>query len=153
ASGPGGVELWKSDGTEAGTVMVKDINPGTASSSPAQLIAFNGALYFAATSPATGSTLWRSDGTDAGTVVVKPGLVVSNPPQAGVRMTNVNGTLFFAGSDAATGTELWKTDGTAAGTTLVKDIVPGSGGITFSDPVNLNGTLFFRAATPDFGSE
>src|SRR5262249_9531760 len=43
--------------------------------------------------------------------------------------------------------------GTAAGTTLVKDIVPGSGGITFSDPVNLNGTLFFRAATPDFGSE
>src|SRR5262249_49559939 len=29
-----GSELWKSDGTEAGTVLVKDINPDSASSSP-----------------------------------------------------------------------------------------------------------------------
>src|SRR5688572_28992134 len=31
--GANGVELWKSNGTEAGTVLVKDINPGTYSSS------------------------------------------------------------------------------------------------------------------------
>ena len=30
-----GVELWKSDGTAAGTVLVKDINPGSAGSDPA----------------------------------------------------------------------------------------------------------------------
>ena len=29
-----GEELWKSDGTSAGTVMVKDINSGTSSSTP-----------------------------------------------------------------------------------------------------------------------
>ena len=29
-----GLELWKSDGTAAGTVLVKDINPGSASSDP-----------------------------------------------------------------------------------------------------------------------
>ena len=32
--GVNGNELWKSDGTEAGTVLVKDINPGSGSSSP-----------------------------------------------------------------------------------------------------------------------
>ena len=30
--GANGYELWKSDGTTAGTVMVKDIAPGSASS-------------------------------------------------------------------------------------------------------------------------
>ena len=30
----GGTELWKSDGTEAGTTLVKDINAGTGSSEP-----------------------------------------------------------------------------------------------------------------------
>jgi hypothetical protein len=39
-----GEELWKSDGTEAGTVMVKDINPG-ASSVPDQLTDVNGTLF------------------------------------------------------------------------------------------------------------
>ena len=29
-----GQELWKSDGTAAGTMLVNDINPGSASSNP-----------------------------------------------------------------------------------------------------------------------
>ena len=32
--GTNGEELWKSDGTASGTVMVKDINSGSGSSSP-----------------------------------------------------------------------------------------------------------------------
>jgi ELWxxDGT repeat protein len=42
----GGAELWKSDGTLAGTVQVKDINPGTANSSPSQLINNNWTVFF-----------------------------------------------------------------------------------------------------------
>ncbi|MFP2913773.1 hypothetical protein ACLESD_54090, partial [Pyxidicoccus sp. 3LFB2] len=64
-------ELWKSDGTEAGTVRVKDIVPGPSSSSPQGLVVMNGALYFNAWDATTGSELWRSDGTEAGTVRVK----------------------------------------------------------------------------------
>src|SRR6185295_10658417 len=37
-----GNELWKSDGTAAGTMLVKDINPGAASSGPASLTDVNG---------------------------------------------------------------------------------------------------------------
>ncbi|HEX6738865.1 MAG TPA: ELWxxDGT repeat protein, partial [Vicinamibacteria bacterium] len=36
-----GSELWQSDGTEAGTYLVKDIAPGTSSSSPSELVALN----------------------------------------------------------------------------------------------------------------
>src|SRR5262245_45389880 len=44
----GGLELWKSDGTAAGTVRVKDIYPGPIGSTPANLINVNGTLFFTA---------------------------------------------------------------------------------------------------------
>ncbi|BBH39037.1 hypothetical protein myaer102_15570 [Microcystis viridis NIES-102] len=49
-------------------------------------------------------------------------------------LTAVGNTLFFAASDGVNGRELWKSDGTAAGTVLVKDINPGSGFYTSSNP-------------------
>jgi ELWxxDGT repeat protein len=64
-----GGELWKSNGTPAGTVMVKDINPGSASSSPSQLTNVNGTLYFIADDGAHGLELWKSN--DSGTQLVK----------------------------------------------------------------------------------
>ena len=93
-----GRELWKSDGTPEGTVLVKDINPGVASASPASLTDVSGTLFFLAYSATTGSELWRSDGTPAGTVLVKdinPGSASSEP----MNLINVNGTLFFSAVD------------------------------------------------------
>src|SRR5207245_2215482 len=55
-----GTELWKSDGTAAGTVLVRDINPGAGSSSPSSFLNFNGMLFFTAADPANGTELWRS---------------------------------------------------------------------------------------------
>src|SRR4051812_40360729 len=66
-----GSELWKSDGTAAGTALVKDIYAGSGSSSPNNLTNFNGALYFAADDGVHGTELWKSDGTAAGTTLVK----------------------------------------------------------------------------------
>ncbi|HUR17947.1 MAG TPA: Ig-like domain-containing protein, partial [Acidimicrobiales bacterium] len=70
-----GIELWKSDGTAEGTVLVKDINPGTASSNPDNLRALGNTLFFTATNGsltgANGTELWKSDGTAEGTVLVK----------------------------------------------------------------------------------
>ena len=62
--------------------MVKDINPGSSSSGPADLTNVNGTLYFQADDGAHGFELWKSDGTAAGTVMVKdidPGSTGSDP--------------------------------------------------------------------------
>ena len=67
--GTNNYEVWKSDGTSAGTVMVKDIRSG--SSGPRHLTAVDNTLYFRADDGIYGRELWKSDGTSAGTVMVK----------------------------------------------------------------------------------
>src|SRR5262245_24007900 len=119
-SGGHGYELWKSDGTTAGTVMIKDINPGSASSYPGFLTNVNGTLFFSATDGTHGTQLWKSDGTTAGTV-----MVTNSNPGNPAYLTNVNGTLLFRAADSVHGYELWKSDGTTAGTAMIKDNNPG----------------------------
>lgn len=65
-----GHELWKSDGTESGTTMVRDINPGATGSHPAHLTYFDGMIYFQADDGTRGVELWRSDGSPGGTALL-----------------------------------------------------------------------------------
>src|SRR5262245_32557043 len=123
-----GRELWKSDGTEAGTVLVRDIGPGSQGSGANGLVELNGTLFFRANDGVTGFELWKSDGTQAGTLRVKDILPGSGSALPGsLPLLNVNGTLFFAADDGVRGIELWRSDGTEAGTLPVKEIRTGSG--------------------------
>jgi large repetitive protein len=138
-----GEELWKTDGTAAGTVRVKDIRD-VGSSSPRQLTAVASRLYFSAEDDTSGRELWVSDGTQEGTLRVKdvrPGAAGSAP----TLLTQVGGTVFFVADDGLHGAELWKTDGTEAGTVLVKDIAPGGEGSAPQELTHVNGVLFFTA--------
>lgn len=119
--GISGYEIWKTDGTEAGTVPVTDINP-TGSCNCQYFIALNDHFYFVADDGTSGRELWKSDGTTEGTMQVKdiyPGEDngLSNRPLAVFK-----DQLFFAGANQEFRTELWKSDGTAEGTVMVKDI-------------------------------
>lgn len=130
----GNEELWKSDGTEGGTVLVKDINPGDDPSFPERLVEMNGLLYFRASDGTDNSyELWRSDGSEVGTYMVKN---VNPEPNYGgfssplllgryIPLPTINNTLYFYGNDLTNGDELWKSDGTEMGTVLVKDIYSG----------------------------
>lgn len=145
-----GPELWKSDGTPQGTVMIKDIYPGPQGSSPAEITNVNGILYFRA-ADANGAELWKSNGTPEGTVMVKDiytGQVSSCP----MFLTNVGGTLFFVAGDynpvnSTARCSLWKSDGTADGTEMVKDIFYQGSYPTYkiNNLTDVNGTLFFTA--------
>ncbi len=154
SSGSEGRELWKTDGTEAGTALVKDINPGNLSSSPTIIAVVGSVAYFGANDGAHGVELWKTDGTEAGTVLVKdifPGAQSSNP----VSGVAHNGALFFTAQDTTGNTELWTSDGTESGTVLVRDlrsnvVNPGSSPNTF---VSAGSTLFFRATTDAQGTE
>lgn len=63
-----GNEPWISDGTEAGSRMLKDINPGSSHSNPSDFLRIGGHVYFAASD--TAPRIWRSDGTTDGTIVI-----------------------------------------------------------------------------------
>src|SRR5262245_55295805 len=65
-----GTELWKSDGTETGTVLVKDVRPGPESSSASRLTVVGDTLLFYANDGIHGAELWKTDGTETGTVLV-----------------------------------------------------------------------------------
>lgn len=146
--GTHGSELWATDGTAAGTRLVRDINPGTADGEINSLTSLNGAAYFWANDGTNGTELWRSDGTAAGTAIVVnigPGGASFGGPIVSSPLPTLNGVLYFTASDSATGIELWRSDGTAAGTYRLMDIEPGSSG---SDPMNflkLGSRLFFNA--------
>src|SRR5262249_42512545 len=93
--GRGQGELWRSDGTEAGTVLVKAIGPDepTAFNGLSWLTNANGTLCFAAYTEGEGQELWKSDGTDAGTVLVKD----INPSGNSTpnELTALDGVLYF----------------------------------------------------------
>ena len=110
--GVNGRELWKSDGTASGTVLVADINPGKADSGPRNLTVVGQSLYFTADDGVSGSELWKSDGTASGTVRVadiRAGLASSNPRN----LTIVGDTLFLTSDDGIGGKKLWSLDTTA----------------------------------------
>ena len=115
-----GAELWTSDGTEAGTVLVKDIQPPPAAAASVALTSVGAKLFFAADDGTHGAELWTSDGTKAGTVLVKD--VTPNVPpgdseysEYGLNsLTGVGGRLFFAADDGTYGSELWTSRGTKA---------------------------------------
>jgi ELWxxDGT repeat protein len=117
-------QLWRTDGTRAGTVLLvaaQDIREsfGTA----VAFLGRPGGAYFRACTGGLGCELWTTDGTAAGTYLLAdlvPGSGSSNPRG----FTMVGGALFFAASGAA-GPGLWRSDGTAAGTRLVKALPPG----------------------------
>ncbi|MGB0787857.1 MAG: ELWxxDGT repeat protein, partial [Candidatus Poseidoniaceae archaeon] len=121
--------LWKTDGTESGTVKVQDSVNYNPPGNPCDLTVFDNSLYFRAQGyvpTSHGYELWKTDGTASGTVLVKDirsGSSSSSPN--GFRA--VGDTLYFYADDGTHGYELWKTDGTASGTVMVKDINSGSG--------------------------
>ena len=149
-TGPTGRELYKTDGTAAGTSVVRNLNTGTLSADPGWLTPFNGALYFTAETFQTGNELYRTDGTSAGTVMVKNINTVASSSQSDrssdpAHLTVMNGQLYFAAhdSDLNGNRELWKTNGTAAGTAMVANP---STAIYPSELESYNGALYFNSA-------
>jgi ELWxxDGT repeat protein len=124
ASGGGaGRELWRSDGTSAGTVRVADVRPGGKSSHLEGITRVGSLIYFAADDGSHGREMWVTDGTALGTHMLKdivPGRNGSYPIQIndgdGPVAVDVQGIAYFSlGSDS----RLWRSDGTEAGTYVI----------------------------------
>lgn len=153
-------ELWKTDGTSAGTVLVKEVLPyTTVEIDYIQDISFftngNRFYFYIDVENLFGETLqlafWTSDGTAAGTQAVRSyQFATGDEPDIDDELDYVaaydNSQVLFVFADDAAGMELWKTDGTAAGTSLVNDLNPGTAGSNPSGLVSFNNAIYFSAS-------
>ena len=77
-----GVELWKTDGTTSGTILVRNVDLNANSSNPKHLTVVGDDLYFTANDGVHGTELWKSNGTSVGTEIhsdISEGSNSSNP--------------------------------------------------------------------------
>jgi len=154
-----GLEVWRTNGTKAGTKLLKNINPGDDDgvpgpdgSAPSGFEKLGKRLYFGANDGTNGSELWRTDGTRKGTRRVKdifPGAVGSAPSGLFRRGNHI----YFRAHDGTSGAEVWRTDGTKQGTKLLDDINPGPGSSLPSAFSALGKRIYFRADDSMHGAE
>ncbi len=132
------IELWKSNGTLAGTVLVK-ILPGNGTfQTDSQPFVFQGQLFFEYF-----RVLWRSNGTSAGTqpLLSSTGLELIAFDGSYSPFSSVNGSLYVAASSLKAGTNvfdengLWYSDGTNSGFTLIPELNSGK-------PIDVNGVVY-----------
>jgi ELWxxDGT repeat protein len=134
--GEHGRELWVSDGTGAGTRLVKDIRPGATGSQPEALTRVGSRVYFNANDGSHGRELWVSDGTAAGTRMVKD-LTKGSKGTSTMAIIGVGDTAYFDIMYDG----LYRTDGTAKGTRRVHEFA----GVGLSQAVVKGSMLFFPA--------
>jgi ELWxxDGT repeat protein len=142
-----GVDLWKTDGTAAGTVLVRHFTDEVE-----HLTAIDGLVYFdLEEGESNPNELWRTDGTADGTTLV------TEIPESenGVSLLAWNGELYVTAQPSGENWRLrrrvWKTDGTAAGTILVSGSLLVSGAHVF--PGQTDGPVFFFADDGEHGYE
>lgn len=119
----GGATIWKSDGSEAGTVEVRNLRNGL--NGLRDFVSVGGVLYFTYDDLEQGDRqLWKTDGTSAGTTIVKDfgeGHFAGRPNG----LVEFQGKLYF-GLREGQETNLWTSDGTQAGTARVAALGYGS---------------------------
>lgn len=82
-------DMWKSDGTDAGTIKIAELRSGA---NPQNLMSIDSTIYFSANGGSS-YNLWQSDGTSNGTTeVIDPNNAFQSLPKG---FTGVTGGLFF----------------------------------------------------------
>jgi ELWxxDGT repeat protein len=146
--GVSGVEPWVSDGTTAGTTLLKDLNP-SGPSAPTNDVAIGNRIYFSANGDSDGDMVtegvepWVTDGTASGTRMIKD--INAGGGSSPGKYCAYGNLVFFRADDGTTGVEPWVTDGTSDGTYRIADINGGVGNSNPKEPVVYDGRLYLVA--------
>lgn len=147
-----GAELWKSDGTAAGTQLVADIRPGLENAEIKDPVAVGDTLFLSANDGYVGQELWRTGGSLATTALVADinrGSGSSQPKA----ISAVGNHVFFGADDGISGVEPWRSDGTPSGTKRVRDMAAGSASSNPESFVAFQQHVVFAATTPASGTQ
>lgn len=140
-----GLELYRTDGTVEGTLLLKDINPGSEDGYVGAPVVVGNKLFFSGDDGTHGRELWKTDGTAAGTMMVKdinPGSAEGFTGPSGME---VAGDVFFSANDGVHGRELWKTDRTSDGTVIVKDVKAGAENGFLGEGLPVGNSFYFNS--------
>jgi ELWxxDGT repeat protein len=152
-SGDTSQELWRTDGTDQGTIHLAQFpNSRGFFDDVSWLTDVAGTLFFSAPDLAHGAELWKSDGTPQGTALVAD-IRSGKSPSAPQNLAAIGGLLVFTASDGEHGLEPWVSNGTAAGTRMLQDLDPGPSSSAPSGFVAAGGRLFFAANDREAGRE
>jgi ELWxxDGT repeat protein len=148
-SSAAGQELYLFDWqTDSAPRRITDLNPGNASSYPANFVYLDGMLYFTASNRNSVEHLWAYSLGQQTLTCLTVDLEYPSPRD----ITVVNQNLYFSASDEAFGRSLWATDGIRAGL-----VVATNGGNIQHSPSNLmaasNGRLYYSAFDDEYGEE
>ncbi|GGB92465.1 ELWxxDGT repeat protein [Dyadobacter sediminis] len=133
--GVNGNELWKTDGSTAGTVLVKNINPGAASSDPSMFRTADGQLFFVANDGTHGRELWKTGGTASSTKLVRD--IRTGDSGSDIKeLVTVGSKAAFVANDGS-GEKLWQSNGDVYSTKILADVMA-------SKLLNVSGTLYFN---------
>jgi len=158
---PSEIELYKSNGTIAGTKLIKNIEVGF-SSYPANLTLNKGILYFTAKTSTEGRELWKTDGTEEGTKLITDinlgvNSSINDPYHIAFPKHNpfpiIKNEMYFSADNGISGEELWKSDGTSIGTSMVLDINNGFNSSNPKEMAVIDDLLYFQALDSDHGAE
>ena len=137
------IEIWRTDGTAAGTSLVKVLQV-EATAGTFDFRALGDMFLFNANDREHGTELWCSDGTADGTRLLAdiwPGPNSGNPSG----FTEVDGLMYFLASDGEIGRELWVTDGTPGHARPVIDLNPGPSTSAIINLKAIGNRLYFGA--------
>lgn len=128
-------ELWSTDGTQAGTAQVKDINPAGSSQIGNLVKVGNRLMFMAADNNNWDFDIWSTDGTTAGTVKIADINQSWNNTLAPENIATFGNRMIFCSP-----TQLMITDGTVAGTDSIMSITTYSQGYGYCE---LNSKVYF----------
>lgn len=151
ADGTHGRDLWRSDGTAAGTLRIKDTHPGIPTASIFELTDTAARLFFVAAADPdrrwSNSELWTSTGTPGGTWKLKSFVYGTTDRSAPRELTSVGTRLFFVANDdrrhVLYDTAIWTSDGTSAGTIPLKTFSTTDDFERVDQLTNANGIVYF----------
>ena len=145
-----GNEIWRTDGTAAGTFMVKDINGNAGGSLDynTPFVNFGNSMYFTADDDVNGSEVWKSDGTESGTVMLKDISINNNNPQPVKLYATSNYLYFLIHDELEDDTNIWVSDGTESGTQELLNEDVGRFSL-----IEFNNNTYFSASNPLHGNE
>lgn len=146
-----GRELWRTDGTPAGTTVAVDLNPGSGNGLTPPVRQRGDQIYWLG-SDGINRRVWSSDGTPTGTVAASAPLP-SGLSQAPQLATGARATFFIANDSTIVGDALYATDGTEDGTVFLTTLRAFSQTDRAVELVVVGNTAFFVATSDETGEE